>query len=167
MSQLESKPGRVEESASYKKISSLQMAAENQAKVMLWIAIGLTNITFISFISIVGYATRYEPASELSLKWSIAKLSAGVVVSALLLLVTRVVWNCSNIWVGRSATLEDLLIALHIIGVDPESLNGLGEGDHDKSIQLLRVVVALSRLRRSFEDELIKVPSLEGLLRSK
>ncbi len=80
--------------------------------------------------------------------------------AALLLFFSRVVWNYSNVWLGRAGTLEDLALALQLLGVDPQNPKRLSS---DESEVLLRIAESFERLRRGFEGDLLKVPSFDGL----
>jgi hypothetical protein len=91
-----------------------------------------------------------------SVAWAVARVSVGMLLAALVLFLSRVVWNYSNVWLGRAGTLEDLTLALKLLGVTPPKKLGPGQSE-----QLRDIAESLERLRRGFEGDLLKVPSFE------
>lgn len=138
-------------------IPKLREHAENQARLLRYTAIGLGVLSLALLVAIVVFVLSYEPTSEVTLSWGITRLAAAVAVAALLLLASRIVWNYSNVWLGRAGTLEDLWLALIFLEVNVSNPTISG----GKASELLQIAESLERLRRSFEGELLKGPSLQ------
>lgn len=86
-------------------------------------------------------------------------LSQLVIPAAFLIFISRITWDYSNVWLGRAGTLEDLALALKLMGIDPAALQKvLSSEDTEK---LLQITEAFERLRRKFEGELLKGPSFQ------
>jgi hypothetical protein len=136
----------------------LQRDSEKQARRHRYAAMCLASIAFVMFIVILYGPPPSNPASN-DAQWIVAvKISAGVVVPALFLFFSRVVWDYSNVWLGRAGTLEDLTLALKLLGVTPEAPRQLNREDSEN---LVRITESLARLRRSFEGDLLTVPTFE------
>jgi hypothetical protein len=89
---------------------------------------------------------------------AIIKCSALLILAAFLILVSRIVWNYSNVWLGRAGTLEDLGLALRLLNIELANPPALSDADAQR---LLRIVESFERLRRSFEGDLLKGPAFE------
>jgi hypothetical protein len=152
-------------------IAALQQHAERQAKRVRLCAsiLGILTILAAGFVAWFSLSSRaYE---HVRLEWAIARLSTLVLLVAALLLSSRIVWNFSNVWLGRAGTLEDLVLALRLIGkrpADSELPNRqavarlLSEPLSKEAAERLQTVVgSMERLRRSFEGELLKGPPSE------
>src|SRR5258708_2174616 len=114
-------------------VPALRDHAETWARRLRYGALGLAGLTLIPDFIVWALALRYEPRTELALSWGIATLSAAAAVTALLLFASRTVWNFSNVWLGRAGTLEDLSLALGLMGVDPSVQQKLPDG---KAVEL-------------------------------
>jgi hypothetical protein len=136
-------------------ISDLHAHAGDEAKRLRTWALALTVLAAISFLAAGVVAFRMDDPGEKLLAWAIAKVSVLVVAAAALVFLSRTVWNFSNVWLGRAGTLEDLALALNLLGVTR------GGEQRVPSAALRDVTESLERLRRGFEGELLKGPSFE------
>lgn len=153
-------------------VADLQQDAECRANRFRAAALVVALLTVLWVLLVAVFSLFPLAYSGVDIKWAIARLSALVLLAALLLLASRIAWNYSNVWLGRAGTLEDLILALRLIGKSPSDT----EITIDKVSQLLSeplskedadrlqvVVQSIERLRRSFEGELLKGPSVETL----
>src|SRR5262245_24294684 len=99
-----------------KAIRDLKDHAEHNAERLRYAAITLASIALLGFLAIGAFAGYYEPQSREAITWAIVRLSAWLTKAALLLFFSRVIWNYSNVWLGRAGTLEDLALALKLLG---------------------------------------------------
>jgi hypothetical protein len=153
-------------------IADLQQHAECRANRYRTAALALALLTLAGMVGVAVSALLPLAYSNVDVKWAIARLSALVLLTALLLLASRIAWNYSNVWLGRAGTLEDLILALRLIGKSPTDTEvPIGKGAKLLSEPLSKadadslhvVVQSIERLRRSFEGELLKGPSVEVL----
>ena len=73
------------------------------------------------FLVVAFVLSPYAHRNGEDVKWAIARLSVLILIAAVLLAVSRVSWNHANVWLGRAGTLEDLVLALRLIGQVPGS----------------------------------------------
>jgi hypothetical protein len=143
-----------------KAISELRCHSEGMAVRWRIAAICFAVIAVVMFIVVGIWAIFFErPFDEratASVAWAVARVSVGILLAALVLFFSRVVWSYSNVWLGRAGTLEDLTLALKLLGVTPSEKLGSGQ-----SAQLRDIAESFERLRRGFEGDLLKVPSFE------
>jgi hypothetical protein len=158
-------------------MAKLQQHAEDRAKGFRVAALLLAGLTLLAVVFVAAFALSSRAYSNVDVTWAIARLSALVLLVALLLLASRIAWNYSNVWLGRAGTLEDLILALRLIGKCPADTELTGcDGkvstllseplSKDASDNLHVVVQSIERLRRSFEGKLLegpKSPSIEIL----
>jgi hypothetical protein len=144
-------------------ISWLRCHSEGMARRLRLMAIGFALIAVVLLLVLGILAIFYEhlfyerqAANTSSVAWAVARVSVGILVATLMLLFSRVVWNYSNVWLGRAGTLEDLILALKLLGVTREE-----KFKPEQSKELRDIVESLERLRRGFEGDLLKVPSFE------
>jgi hypothetical protein len=154
-------------------LADLQKEAERVAKRYRDAAFALAVLTLVGVLGVAVFALLPWAYSEVDVKWAIARLSALVLLAALLLLASRMAWNYSNVWLGRAGTLEDLILALRLIGKRPAPTEVTTEKVSELLLSTLQtnggaerlhvVVQSLERLRRSYEGELLKGPAAEIL----
>lgn len=115
---------------------------------------------------------RDRPPDTAGLAVEVLKVSVLLVVAVIALFAARMVWNTATVWLGRAGTLEDLALALKLIGKPMDypgdlrvpgtnAFQPFGSQDalsREDGERLLLVVQCLERLRRSFEGELLKGP---------
>jgi hypothetical protein len=156
-------------------IAQLYQHAERRARFFRSLALGLVALTLAGAIYAFWFALAPSAYEHVDIKWAIARLSALVLLVALLLFATRSTWNYSNVWLGRAGTLEDLILALRLLGKSPPSTElpldqvakGLSSSLSKEDANNLHVVVqSLERFRRTFEGELLKGPSVEVVPKS-
>jgi hypothetical protein len=116
------------------------------------------------------FALSAEAYSNLDVKWAVARLSALFLLAALVLFMSVTVWNYSNVLLGRAGTLEDLMLALRLIGKAPTvgtEYKLLSEPLSDDEAKRLQVIVkSMEGLRRTFEKDLLQPPSVEWVGKS-
>jgi hypothetical protein len=103
------------------------------------------------------HADAVAPSNDVQLKWAIAQLTVILAVAAFFSFIAHTLWNYANVWLGREGTLEDLTLAIQMAGADPDCPTLFKA----ESQNLLHIVESLSRLRRSFEGDLLKGPSFD------
>jgi hypothetical protein len=132
--------------------------------------LGLAALTLFGASCAFLFALSLSTSTDADVKWAIARLGTLVLLVALLFFATRSIWNYANVWLGRAGTLEDLILALRLLGKSPPStelpLDQVAKGvssslSKEDANNLYLVVQSLERLRRSFEGELLKGPSVE------
>ena len=139
-------------------IGALQKHSERMARCMRWTAIVLAVPAFVCLL-FVAVLPLCESFRRLEVTWAIVILSQLVIPAAFLIFISRITWDYSNVWLGRAGTLEDLALALKLMGIDPAALQkALSSEDTQK---LLHITEAFERLRRKFEGELLKGPSFQ------
>lgn len=138
-------------------IESLQKRSERMAGHMRCAAIVIALPAFICLL-IVAVLPLFPSFRRLDITWAIVILSELVIPAAFLIFVSRITWDYSNVWLGRAGMLEDLGLALRLMGIDPAAPRKLAAEDTEK---LLQITEATERLRRKFEGELLKGPSFQ------
>jgi hypothetical protein len=138
-------------------IETLQEHAEEQAKFWRRRAV-VPAIVAGAPLFITAIMPWFIEPGEKSIAWMMAKLSTLLILAAFLILLSRILWNYSNVWLGRAGMLEDLGLALKLIGKPRTGDTPLTEKDAQSLVQ---VAQSLERLRRIFEGDLLKGPSLE------
>jgi hypothetical protein len=139
-------------------IEVLREHAEEQAKCWRIRAVIPAAVASVPLLT-AAIAPWCVVLEEKSLTLIIVKLSVLLVLAAFLMLFSRILWNYSNVWLGRAGTLEDLGLALKLIGKPPTEETPLYKLEDTQ--RLLLVVTSLERLRRVFEGDLLKGPALE------
>jgi hypothetical protein len=165
-------------------IMKLQRHAENQATCWRnWALVpAFLSVSFLFAAAIVSWF--YVPNKE-GVVWGVVSLSMLVIAALVLIFISKILWDNSNVWLGRAGTLEDLVLALKLIGkpIDCDkdyqekdanvldcqekeanaSFRRFKYGDtlsKDDAERLFLAVQSLERLRRTFEGELLKGPPL-------
>ena len=153
-------------------IAELHGHAERWARRLRWGAVILSGVTSAAFLAIALFVFCYPTVAPESLPWAIARLSGLALVGAFLLFLTRIVWNYSNVWLGRAGTLEDLTLALRLLDLEPDD-SEFAEPEPAQSKMLVKgrkidtqrlktVVESLALLRREFEGKLLAGPPFDG-----
>jgi hypothetical protein len=138
-------------------IQKLRGHSECMARCVRWSAIGIGSFGFV-VLMIMAALPLFVGFRRLEVPWALL-ITAGLFVPAVfLLIVSRMAWNYSNVWLGRAGTLEDLGLALKLMGIDPAAPRPLSS---EESQQLLRIAEAIVTFQRKFEGELLKGPSLQ------
>jgi hypothetical protein len=138
-------------------IEALQEHSERMACGMRHIAIILAIPAFICLL-IVALLPLFPSFRQQDVTWAIVILSELVIPAAFLIFISRLTWDYSNVWLGRAGTLEDLGLALKLMGFDPSEPRKLTNEDAQR---LLQITEAIERLQRKFEGDLLKGPSFQ------
>jgi hypothetical protein len=83
-------------------ISRLRCHSEWMAWLLRLLAIGFALIAVVLLLGVEIFAILYEAANTSSVAWAVTRVSVGILVAALMLFFSRVVWNYSNVWLGRA-----------------------------------------------------------------
>jgi hypothetical protein len=146
-------------------LAALQRHAECWANGLRMAALLLALLTVMWVLYLAMFVLFADAYVHADVGWSIARLAVLILLATLLLFISRTVWNFSNVWLGRAGTLEDLILALRLIGkgpADQEVPQGqlstlLSQPLSDVQAKRLQMVVeSLGRLRRDFEGDLLK-----------
>jgi hypothetical protein len=143
-------------------ITRLQAHAEAQAHAWRLVSMAFT-IAMVMYVVYMGYCVLKDlpwvptPSTADSTP-ALVKLSVVVIFAALLILISRILWNYANVWLGRAGTLEDLCLALTFLSIDPTAPRALSASETQ---QLVMIAETFERLRRSFEGDLLKGPAFE------
>jgi hypothetical protein len=151
-------------------IAKLQRHAESWA---FWLRIGALILSFVTLaVFLATFLVCYRTDAPADTTWAIARLSGLALAGAFLLFLSRTVWNYSNVWLGRAGALEDLILALRLLDLEPDhsefqdpktaQTRILMKGCELDAQRLKTVVEALALLRRQFEGELLVGPAFEG-----
>jgi hypothetical protein len=131
-------------------IEKLQDHAEKEAK--RWRRRSLVPATVASVPILIATIIAWSCNISLAM---LVKVSTLPISSAFLILLSRILWNYSNVWLGRAGMLEDLCLTLKLIGKPPTGETPLNDADAQR---LTQVAQPLERLRRVFEGDLLKGP---------
>src|SRR5262245_9006845 len=98
--------GRLQEWRRRWNIETLQQHAEDQAKCWRRRAL-VPAIVACAPLLIAAIMSWFIVPEDKSIPWMIGKLSVLLILAAVLILLARILWNYSNVWLGRAGMLED------------------------------------------------------------